>query len=121
MGIVLGDPLSTEILNTNRAVRIASAEDAAARGTPFKIGGTESYLGVPIPAGDRAIGVFALGTRERNAYSESDERLVTTMASAIGVALDNARMAAKTRQRVAELAIVNEVHRRSARSLAAMR
>jgi len=109
-GVKLGDPLSAEILRTNRAVRIGSAEEAAARGTPFKISGTESYLGVPIPAGDHAIGVFALGTRERNAYSESEERLVTTMASAIGVALDNARVAAKTRQRVAELAIVNEVN-----------
>jgi signal transduction histidine kinase len=109
-GIKLGDPLSAEILSTNGAVRIGSAEEAAARGTPFKIGGTESYLGVPIPAGDRAIGVFALGTRERDAYSDAEERLVTTMATAIGVALDNARVAARTRQRVAELAIVNEVN-----------
>ena len=109
-GIKLGDSLSAEILATNRAVRIGSAEEAAARGTPFKIEGTESYLGVPIPAGDRAIGVFALGTHEPHAYSEADERLVATMASAMGVALDNARVAAKTRQRVAELAIVNEVN-----------
>jgi signal transduction histidine kinase len=109
-GIKLGDSLSAEILDKNRAVRIGSAEEAAARGTPFKIGGTESYLGVPIPAGDRAIGVFALGTRERDAYSATDERLVTTMAQAMGVALDNARLAAKTRQQVAELAIVNEVN-----------
>src|SRR5688500_12332494 len=109
-GIKLGDALSDEILKANRAVRIGSAEEAAARGTPFKIGGTESYLGAPIPAGDRAIGVLALGTRDRHAYSEADERLVTTMALAMGVALDNARLAARTRQRVAELAIVNEVN-----------
>ena len=109
-GIKLGDTLSAEILEANRPVRIGSAEEAAARGTPFKIGGTESYLGVPIPAGDRAIGVFALGTREPHAYSAEDERLVATMASAMGVALENARLAARTRQRVAELAIVNEVN-----------
>jgi K+-sensing histidine kinase KdpD len=109
-GIKLGDSLSAEILRTNRAVRIGTADEAAARGTPFKIAGTESYLGVPIPAGDRAIGVFALGTHEKHAYSEADERLVTTMATAMGVALDNARVAANTRQRVAELAIVNEVN-----------
>ncbi len=109
-GIKLGDPLSAEILQTNRPVRIGSAEEAAARGTPFKIGGTESYLGVPISAGDRAIGVFALGTHQPKSYSEADERLVTAMAAAIGVALDNARAAASQRQRVAELAIVNEVN-----------
>ena len=110
-GIKLGDAVSAEILNTNRAVRIGSASEAASRGTPFKIAGTESYLGVPIPASDRAIGVFALGTHEQHAYSDADERLVTTMASAMGVALENARLAARTRQRVAELAIVNEVNR----------
>jgi signal transduction histidine kinase len=109
-GIKLGDPVSAEILRTNRAVRIGTAQEAAARGTPFKIAGTESYLGVPIPTGERAIGVFALGTHEKHAYSESDERLVGTMAMAIGVALDNARLAARTRQRVTELAIVNEVN-----------
>jgi signal transduction histidine kinase len=109
-GIKLGDPLSAEILRTNRTVRIGTAREAAERGTPFKIGGTESYLGAPIPAGDRAIGVFALGTHEENAYSDADERLVTTMASAMGVALENARLAARQRQRVAELAIVNEVN-----------
>ena len=109
-GVKLGDSLSQEILATNRAIRIGSAEEAADRGTPFKVPGTESYLGVPIPAGDRAMGVFALGTQVRDAYSPEDERLVTTMASAMGVALDNARLAANTRQRVAELAIVNEVN-----------
>ncbi len=109
-GVRLGNSLSKEILSTNKPVRIGSAAEAAERGTPFKIGGTESYLGVPIPAGDHAIGVFALGTREQNAYSDADERLVSTMASAMGVALDNARLAARTRQRVAELAIVNEVN-----------
>jgi len=108
-GIVLGDSLSTEILRSNRAVRINSAAEAAARGTPFKVGATESYLGVPIPAGDKAIGVFAIGTHDVGAYSYSEERFMTTLASAMGVALENARLAQESRQRVAELAIVNEV------------
>ncbi|HEY8168491.1 MAG TPA: GAF domain-containing protein, partial [Candidatus Limnocylindrales bacterium] len=108
-GIVLGDPLSAEILRTNRVVRIGSAAEAAARGTPFKIGGTESYLGVPIPAGDKAIGVFALGSHEQHAYTESEERLLTTLASTMGVALENARLVQETRRRAAELATVNEV------------
>ncbi len=107
--IVLGDPLSAEILATNRAVRIGSSEEAAARGTPFKIGGTESYVGVPIPARDKAIGVFAIGTRERNAYSESEERILATVAATMGVALENARLVEETRQRAAELATINEV------------
>jgi signal transduction histidine kinase len=123
-GTKLGDALSAEIVRTNRAIRIASAEEAAARGTPFKVGGTESYLGVPIPARDRAIGVFALGTKEKNAYTDSDEQLAQTMASAMGVALQNAelvestrRLLAESNQRVVELEIVNEVGRALARQL----
>jgi signal transduction histidine kinase len=79
-------------------VRIGSADEAAARGTPFKIGGTESYVGVPIPSGVKAIGVFAIGTHQRDAYSESEERLLTTLASTMGVALENARLLQETRK-----------------------
>jgi PAS domain S-box-containing protein len=91
-GVALGDPLSAEILSTGRPLRIGTAEEAAARGAPFAIGGTESYVGVPIPGRDRAFGVFALGTRERHAYSDADERLLSTLASSMGVALENARL-----------------------------
>ncbi len=115
-GFVLRDPLSAEILSSGLPVRIGSAEEAAARGTPFAIGGTASYLGVPIPAGDRAIGVFALGTRDQDAYTEADERLLMTLAASTGVALENARLfdetkrlLAETNERAAELAIINSI------------
>ena len=115
--IVLGDSLSAEILATNQAVRINSAAEAAARGTPFKIGGTESYVGVPIPAGGRAIGVFAIGTHERGAYTVAEERILGTLAATMGVALENARLIEETRERAAELATVNEVGRAVAAQL----
>ncbi len=102
-GSTLGDPLSVEIVSGNRPVRINSAREAAARGTPFKIGGTESYVGVPIPVGDRAIGVFAIGTHEPHAYTDSEERLLTTLASTMGVALENARLLEETRRLLAEM------------------
>src|SRR5688500_11693552 len=107
-GIVLGDPLSAEILRTNRAVRINSAEEAAARGTPFKIGGTESYLGVPIPTGAGAIGVFAIGTHEPHAYTDSEERVLTTLASTMGVALENARLIEETRRLFVEMELAKK-------------
>jgi class 3 adenylate cyclase/putative methionine-R-sulfoxide reductase with GAF domain len=91
-GVALGDPISAEIVRSDRPMRIASADEAAARGFPFAVGGTESYLGVPIHSGDRAIGVFAVGTHEHNAYGDADERLLSTLAASMGVALDNARL-----------------------------
>ncbi|HEY8170665.1 MAG TPA: response regulator [Candidatus Limnocylindria bacterium] len=91
-GTVLDDVLTSRIIATGQAVRVGSAEEAEAIGAPFKIEGTESYLGVPIPAGDRTFGVIAIGTQVRGAYSVDDERLLTTLATNMGVALDNARL-----------------------------
>ena len=78
--------------------------------------GTNSYLGVPIPAGDKAIGVIAIGTGDRHAYGEEHERLLSTLATNMGVALDNARLFEETKRlleeadaRAAELETVNRI------------
>ena len=44
-----------------------------------------------------------------HAFSEADVSLLTTLAGSLSVALDNARLFEETRQRAAELAIVNNV------------
>ncbi len=91
-GMALDDEVSKRIVASGAPVRFRSAEDAAARGMPFKVLGTESYVGVPIVVGDRTIGVMALGTAERDAYGEDEERLLVTVATNMGVAIDNARL-----------------------------
>ena len=123
-GKVLGDPLTAEILRSGRPLRIKSAAEAVEIGMPFKVEGTESYLGAPIPAAVRPIGVIAMGTREPNAYTEADERLLTTFATAMGQALENARLfeetkrlLAETDERAAELAIINSVQEGLAQNL----
>ena len=85
---------------------------------------TESWLGVPIIAGDRVIGVIALETPKPNVYTESDERLLSTVASSMGVALENARLfgetkrlLAETDERAAELAIITSVQEGLAQNL----
>ena len=115
-GTVLEDPLTARIMASRQPIRVGSADEAAAIGAPFKIGGTESYLGVPIPAGDQSIGVIAIGTTVRNAYSADDERLLWTLATNMGVALDNARLFEETKRllaetdaRAAELETINRV------------
>ena len=44
-----------------------------------------------------------------HAFTEGDVRLLTTLAGSLSVALENARLFEETRQRAAELAIVNDV------------
>ncbi|MGH2563444.1 MAG: GAF domain-containing protein, partial [Ginsengibacter sp.] len=52
-----------------------------------------SYLGVPIPVGDEMIGVLSVqSTEQENRFNENDLRLLTTIASSVGVALKNAQL-----------------------------
>ena len=44
-----------------------------------------------------------------HAFTDGDVELLTTLAASLSVALENARLIDETRQRVAELAIVNRV------------
>ena len=91
-GRVLDDVLTARIIDSGRPIRVGSAAEAATIGAPFKVEGTESYLGVPIPTGHQTIGVIAIGTSEQHAYDTDDERFLSTLATNMGVALDNARL-----------------------------
>ena len=65
---------------------------------------------MPILIGDQPRGVISVQNSEReHAYSDSDMRLLTTLASSMSVALESARLFAETEQRAAELAIINSV------------
>src|SRR6478752_6783432 len=70
----------------------------------------KSALFVPLFSGGRANGTIALDNFDReHAFTEADQRLLTTLAGSLSVALENARLVHETRQRVAELATVNSV------------
>ena len=85
---------------------------AIAVGQPRAIQGEEpkSEVFAPLVVGGRATGVVSLQNLDReHAFDESDVRLLTTLAGSLSVALENARLFEETRQRAAELAIVNDV------------
>jgi PAS domain S-box-containing protein len=81
-------------------------------GNPYVLSGepVKSALFVPLVVGGRATGVVSLQNVDRtHAFGDDDQRLLTTLAGSLSVALDNARLLHETRQRVAELATVNSV------------
>ncbi len=81
-------------------------------GNPYVLSGDpiRSALFVPLVVGGRSTGVISLQNADRtHAFAEADQRLLTTLAGSLGVALDNARLVHETRQRVVELATVNSV------------
>ncbi len=113
----LGPGLTSTIIRTGRSLRFGTLDDMIAAGA-LQVGGsdTESWLGAPIPAGNRVIGVVGLESLRTNAYTEADERLLVTLATSMGVALENARLFDETKrlltesdQRASELALINEI------------
>ncbi|HEV7809278.1 MAG TPA: GAF domain-containing protein, partial [Candidatus Limnocylindrales bacterium] len=121
----LGEGMTSTVLTTGRALRLGSIEESTAAGA-ILIGGTdtESWLGVPITGANRVIGVLGLESLHRNAYTEADERLLSTLAASMGVALENARLFDETKRlltesndRAAELSVINEIGQALARQL----
>src|SRR5438105_1202225 len=81
-------------------------------GNPLAIAGEPSLssLFVPLLIGSRGTGVISLHNLDReHAFSDSDVSLLTTIAGSLSVGLENARLFEETRQRAAELSIVNSV------------
>jgi PAS domain S-box-containing protein len=119
-----GEPLEMEpvpvtgfsgyVLETHETLMLNEdvAGEAARRGVQRRIAGepTKSGLYVPLLVAGRATGVISLQNVDReHAFSESDQRLLTTLAGSLTVALENARLVQETRQRNAELALINSV------------
>jgi PAS domain S-box-containing protein len=113
------------ILQTRQPLRLSSLVDLATLYQTLGLTGTtvvpgtenaESFLGVPILSGDEAIGLITLESFTPHAFTEADERLLTTLAGSMSVALENARLfgettrlLGETEQRASELAIINSV------------
>jgi GAF domain-containing protein/DNA-binding response OmpR family regulator len=121
----LGPGLTSQVITTGRPLRIGTLEEQMAAGA-VQIGGsdTRSWLGAPIAGANRVIGVLGLESLQEHAYTEADERVLSTLASSMGVALENARLfdetkrlLAETNERAAELAVINEIGAALARQL----
>ncbi|MGD8850081.1 MAG: GAF domain-containing protein, partial [Anaerolineales bacterium] len=78
----------------------------------------KSFVGVPMMIGSVPSGVISLQhLDEEYAFSESDVRLIQTLAGSMSVALENARLFKETEERNAELAIINTVQQALASEL----
>jgi PAS domain S-box-containing protein len=96
--------LSAHIIRTRQPLLL---RDHDARG--FGAAHARSYLGVPLIIGDRVAGVLAVQDSERpNVFDEEHERVLSTIAAQVVVAIENARLFAEVQVRAAELSQRNE-------------
>ena len=115
-GIELGEGLTSQIISTGKPIRLGTSAEADARGALMYGEIHESYLGVPIRSGEQVLGVLSVSNRDPNVFSAADEQLLSTIASSMGVAIENARLfdqtkrlLGQTEQHAAELAIINDI------------
>jgi PAS domain S-box-containing protein len=104
------------ILRTRQPLMInQEMERRRAEVSSYAIGGgdlAQSYLGVPLVIAGEAKGVISLQNIDReNAFSETDLRLLTTLSSSMGVALENARLFAETNRRASEMSALTDIGR----------
>jgi len=90
-----GVGLTSQIIRSGEPLLIN--QDMA--GARSKLGVTQvgrasaSYLGVPIPSGGEVVGVISVqSTDQENRFTEADKRLLSTIASSVGVSLYNAKL-----------------------------
>ena len=68
--------------------------------------GIQSGLYAPIQAGERQLGVISVEDTRPDAYTEDDERLLTTLASQAAIGMDNARLYAQLQAELDERRII---------------
>jgi len=96
-----GEGLTSQIIRTGQPLLInEDLEGSSARIGVQRIGRrAASYLGVPIFAGGEAIGAIGVQSTDReNRFTEADQRLLSTVAGSVGVAMYNARLFEEARQ-----------------------
>ncbi|MEJ2261874.1 MAG: GAF domain-containing protein [Anaerolineales bacterium] len=78
---------------------------------------TRSELCVPLKAGERLIGVINAENTQVNAFTEADERLLTTLAGQLATAIDRLKAEAAERRRADQMAILYQASQEIVSSL----
>jgi GAF domain-containing protein/CheY-like chemotaxis protein len=96
-----GEGLTSRIIKSGKALIINHEVDRRGLELGARIVGQQalSYLGVPIPVGGTSLGVISVqSTQKEGVYGPDDERLLSTIAANVGVALQNARLFNETQE-----------------------
>jgi GAF domain-containing protein/signal transduction histidine kinase len=104
--IPYGQGLVSRILQQGRSILISDGTEQALQslGLPSLGRSAASYLGVPITSANHAIGVISVQSETQpGRFTESDQKLLETLAAHVGVAIRNARLFEQEEARHREL------------------
>ena len=117
--IKLGEGITSKAILSRQPIIIDTYDEGTAKGAIDAIYNnreiteedewTESMLVVPIIIGEKVLGAVVVQSYEQYAYDEADMRLLTTLATNMGVAIENGRLFQETRRHAREMAALAEV------------
>jgi serine phosphatase RsbU (regulator of sigma subunit)/uncharacterized protein YigA (DUF484 family) len=119
--IPLGKGLTSKVIESRQPLLFGTQEEKkGGHYMPPELVGQikmcESWLGVPIMVADSVLGAVLIEDYRPHAYNENHLRLLQTLSSNMGIAIQNARLFDETQRllketedRAAELAIINRV------------
>lgn len=102
-------PTTQEIIRTRRPLLISDTRSASNWTRLPGFDYIRSWLGVPLLARQKLIGVLTIDHSQPDAYSDEAVRLVETFASNVAVAIQNALLFEEMRRRADHMATLNEV------------
>jgi GAF domain-containing protein/DNA-binding response OmpR family regulator/tetratricopeptide (TPR) repeat protein len=121
-GIINRPSLSAHMIDTREPLLLGTTEEAEKLGSVRMIRAgedddqNETFMGVPILAGQKVLGAVSVQSYERYAFDQDDLRLLQTLANSMSIALENARLFDETQrllkeseQRAGELAAISTV------------
>jgi signal transduction histidine kinase len=111
----LGRDLFSEIVRRRQPLRVSSYPQAMAeRGVQIVHEDTAltAWMGVPLIAGTRALGVLAAGNAQNKNYTDEQLKIFQDIAALAATSLDKARLFQQTNARARQLAALNDISRR---------
>jgi PAS domain S-box-containing protein len=96
-----------KVIATGKPIRLGNVDQEVAYIEVTK--GIRSELCVPIKIQDRVIGAFNIETKQADAFTESDERLLNTVAGTLAAAIEQLRLLETSQRHLQELTILNTV------------
>jgi signal transduction histidine kinase len=92
--ITVGEGLNSWVVKHHQPLLIGSVADEARMGVRSVADSkpTESWIGVPMIARDRVIGVISVESYRKNAFRQDDVILLTAIANQAAVAIENAQL-----------------------------
>jgi GAF domain-containing protein len=87
------------IISYPTPLRSTDAAEASAFGFPSSYPWVNSFLGVPVVAGDEVLGSLYVGNHVSGGFSDRDERVLVELAAAAALAIDHGRLSEEAERR----------------------